>query len=270
MAAEHLEQYMLELVNSERAKADLPPLALNSLLSKAAEAHNNWMVKANKFQHEGQGGSSPTQRMRSAGYIFTGIWESGENLAWTSPKRSIAGFQDEMMVLHNNLMNSTVHRHNILGKSFKEVGLNFQIADRYQGVNGAVLVAQEFALSGPAAFLLGTVFVDKDNDGFYDPGEGVEGVEIEAFTSHGESYKTRTNAMGAYKLVLPPDNYSVSFHGHGVDATKSIVMANRNLKIDLISSQVTAQFAASRKPLQAESARVFLSLGFNDKLTMPK
>ena len=115
MAAEHLEQYMLELVNSERTKADLPPLALNALLSKAGEAHNNWMIKANKFQHAGQGGSNPTQRIRAAGYVLTGTWLTGENIAWTSPRRSIAGFQDEMMLLHTNLMNSTVHRHNILG-----------------------------------------------------------------------------------------------------------------------------------------------------------
>ena len=223
------------------------------------------MIKANKFQHEGQGGSNPTQRIRAAGYVLTGTWLTGENIAWTSPKRSIAGFQDEMVVLHTNLMNSTVHRHNILGKDFREIGLNFQIADRYQGVNGAALIAQEFALAGPTVFLLGTIFVDKDNDGFYDPGEGVPDVEIEAATRNGDRYKTKTNAMGAYRLALPPDTYVVSFHNGNIDATKTVTIGNRNVKLDLMKSQTTAQLAVSRKPLAAERARVILGGGFSDR-----
>lgn len=223
------------------------------------------MIKANKFQHTGQGGSDPTKRIRAAGYVLTGDWRTGENIAWTSPRRSIAGFQDEMMVLHTNLMNSTVHRHNILGKDYREIGLNFQIADRYQGVNGAALIGQTFAWSGPTLFLLGTIFVDKDHDGFYDPGEGVPDVDVEAVTRSGDRYKTKTNAMGAYKLALPPDSYEVSFHNGNIDATKTVVISNRNVKLDLMKSQATAQLAATRKPLAVERARVFLGSGFSER-----
>src|SRR4051812_46327066 len=91
------EQFMLELVNAERAKAGLQPLAFDSSLLASSENHSRWMISADQFSHTGSGGSTPTERMQAAGFQFTGSWSSAENIAWAST-RAPAGLQDEVVL----------------------------------------------------------------------------------------------------------------------------------------------------------------------------
>ena len=78
------EQFMLELINAERAKVGAQPLAAQGDLNASAETHSKWMIAADVFSHTGAGGSTPTQRMTAAGYSFTGSSSSAENIAWAS------------------------------------------------------------------------------------------------------------------------------------------------------------------------------------------
>src|SRR3954452_9264005 len=118
------EQLMLELVNAARAKVGAQPLAFNSSLNSAGDSHTNWMIVTDTFSHTGANGSTPTARMTSAGYAFSGSWASGENIAWAST-RGPAGYQDEVELLHTNLMNSPGHKANILTPTFREIGIGF-------------------------------------------------------------------------------------------------------------------------------------------------
>ena len=70
---------MLELVNRERAKAVVQPLAFDRDLNEAAGRHSQWMINTDTFSHVGAGRSQPHDRMVAAGYTFTGAWASGEN-----------------------------------------------------------------------------------------------------------------------------------------------------------------------------------------------
>src|ERR1044072_2865773 len=99
------EQYLLELINRDRAKVGAQPLAFDSDLNEAADAHTQWMLATDQFSHTGSGGSSPTQRIKDAGYSLSGSWSTGENIAWVSTRQP-AGNQDEIELLHKNLMNS--------------------------------------------------------------------------------------------------------------------------------------------------------------------
>ena len=171
------EQYLLELINSERAKAGVQPLAFDTDLSESAEDHSQWMLATDTFSHTGVGGSTPTARMKDAGYSFNGSWASGENIAWATT-RNPTGTADEVLLLHNNLMNSPGHRANILNGNFREVGLGVEVGD-YRGRESA-FVTENFAKTGSDLFLTGVAFEDQDGDIFYDPGEGLGGVTITA------------------------------------------------------------------------------------------
>ena len=103
------------------------------------------MIGTDTFSHIGLSGSSPTDRMRNAGYAFSGTWASAENIAWAST-RDPAGYQDEVQLLHTNLMNSPGHKANILNGTYREIGIGFQTG-AYQTWDGA-FVTQNFALSG--------------------------------------------------------------------------------------------------------------------------
>ena len=49
------EQYMLELVNRERAKAGVQPLAFDGDLNQSADRHSRWMISTDTFSHTGAG-----------------------------------------------------------------------------------------------------------------------------------------------------------------------------------------------------------------------
>lgn len=226
------EQYLLELINSERAKVGAQPLAFDGDLNEASESHSQWMIGTDTFSHTGAGGSSAGQRMTAAGYAFTGSWAWGENIAYATT-RSPAGYQDEVLLLHTNLMNSSGHRANILNDNYREVGLGFEVGD-YGGRESA-FVTEDFARSGSSALLTGVAFDDKDGDHFYDVGEGLGGLTLTAVSSTGATYTTTTYGSGGYDLALPPATYTVTFSGAGIDTTSmQTTIGSKNVKLDLI------------------------------------
>lgn len=146
--ASEFEMQMLALINSARAANGLPPLVINARLNSSAELHSRWMLQTDVFSHTGANGSTAGQRMQAAGYVFSGNWTNGENIAWQS-ERGAAGIADDVINLHNALMNSADHRANILNANFTEIGIGIEIGQFT--VNGivypAVIVTQNFARS---------------------------------------------------------------------------------------------------------------------------
>ena len=225
------EQLMLELVNAARAKAGAQPLAFNSALNTSADAHSAWMIATDTFSHTGSGGSSPTQRMTTAGYAFSGTWASAENIAWAST-RAPSGYQDEVQLLHTNLMNSPGHKANILNGTFREIGIGFDTG-AYQGWNGA-FVTENFAKSGSKVFLTGVALDDRDGDRFYDVGEGLSGLTVTAVGSTG-AHTAATGTAGGYSLALSAGTYKVTFSGAGITpVTKTVTIGAKNVKLDLV------------------------------------
>lgn len=226
------EQYLLELINAERAKTGAQPLAFDNDLSEAAENHDRWMLSADVFSHTGSGGTSPTTRMKAAGYTLSGSWATGENIAWATT-RAPTGYTDEVKLLHTNLMNSSGHRANILNPNFREVGLGYEVGD-YKGRSSA-FVTEDFAKTGSDLFLTGVAFDDKDGDRFYDPGEGLGAVTVTAKNAAGQTFKTTTSAAGGYDLVLKPGTYTVTFSGANIaTSTQTATIGTKNVKKDLI------------------------------------
>ncbi len=251
------EQYFLELVNRARANpgaeasrlgidlnqglaagtiADTAkqPLAMNQFLNDSAQAHSDWMLATDTFSHTGANGSSAGDRMKAAGYAFTGSWTWGENISirWGGGSGVSAATVESF---HDGLFKSAGHRTNILKDAFKEVGIGIGVGE-YKGSNG-VDATQNFARSGTAVFLTGVAFDDKDGDRFYDPGEGLGGVDIAAKSSAGASYQIKTWDAGGYQLALPAGDYTVTFSGGGLAApvTKTAKIGTANVKLDLDS-----------------------------------
>ena len=248
------EQYLLELINAERAKAGVQPLAFDNDLSEAAEGHSKWMLAADVFSHTGSGGSTATARMKAAGYTLQGSWATGENIAWATT-RTPTGYQDELKLLHTNLMNSSGHRANLLNPNFREVGLGFEVGD-YRGRSSAMLT-EDFGKTGTDLFLTGVAFDDRDNDRSYDLGEGLGGITVTAKNASGQLFKTTTSAAGGYDLVLKPGTYTVTFSGADVaTSTQTATIGSKNVKKDLIDPVITSgtlSAAASADDPEADS-----------------
>jgi uncharacterized protein YkwD len=105
---------VLCLLNAERAKHGLHPLARNLLLELSSQRHSDDMATRKFFSHDTPEGIDPQARIKAAGYPLS--W-TGENLymgtnAAASPVEALDGW-----------MNSPGHRENILRPQFTQVGV---------------------------------------------------------------------------------------------------------------------------------------------------
>lgn len=241
------EQYMLELINAERAKAGVPPLAFDGDLNEAAEGHSAWMIATDTFSHTGANGSSAGDRMTAAGYAFSGSWAWGENIAWVST-RAPAGLQDEVDLLHTNLMNSAGHRANLLSGTFREIGIGFEVG-QYGSYEGA-FVTQNFALTASNPFLTGVAFDDLDGDLRYDIGEGLGNLTVSVRNdASGAQVSTTTAGAGGYDFELAAGSYTVTFSGGGfATTTRQVTIGTQNVKLDLVDPVASGSGAPAPSP----------------------
>lgn len=121
-----LEIRMLELINNERKKAGLQSMAFDRKLANVAFRHSSDMLQRGYFSHYSPEGKSPFDRLR-AGRVSYSI--AGENLALAQTLQSA----------HEGLMESPVHKANILSVSFGRTGISILDA----GAHG-IIVTQNF------------------------------------------------------------------------------------------------------------------------------
>jgi len=264
------DQYMLELINAARANpqneanvllnGDLnqglpagtitadakPPLTFDFELWRAAYDHSQWMLDNNVFSHTGRDGSSPTQRMQSAGYILSPPWSTGENIAY----RGTTGTPDLVQFTknnHDNLFVSPGHRRNLMSGSFEEVGVS-NVAGRFNNYN-AVMTTQNFAYSGNRGpFITGVVYTDAVNDNdFYDAGEGLSGIIITAEDKQNPANLFTTTSLGAGGFTLDVNAntvYKVTFSGDlrgdgtSMTAVYEVSVNTENVKQDCVSDKL--------------------------------
>ncbi len=116
---EAIREAVLCLVNREREAHGESPLVVNAKLAHAAQNHSEDMASGDYFSHYAPDGSSPLDRMRATGYIYSPElgYEVGENIAWgtlwlASPQSIVSSW-----------MASPEHRANILNAGYRETGI---------------------------------------------------------------------------------------------------------------------------------------------------
>ncbi|SHF12673.1 CAP domain-containing protein [Desulforamulus putei] len=124
-----LQQQVVDLVNIERAKYGLKPLAAKQDLTDVAMLKAQDMYKNRYFSHTSPTYGSPFDMMRKFGIYYTA---AGENIAM-GQKTAAQVMQD--------WMNSPGHRANILNSNYNEIGVGV-----YQSYTGyGYIWVQEFA-----------------------------------------------------------------------------------------------------------------------------
>jgi serralysin len=178
--ATDLEHYMLTLVNQERTSRGLDPLLMEQNLNTSADAHSEWMTRANIFAHEGDNGSSATDRMLAADMDLTAPWKTAENLAATSVTGTDS-YIDEIDRMHVGLMESPGHRANILDPDLDYVGIGLAFGPLSYGTGtpqSSLLITQNFATTNGRADLdlpgsrTGDRLIGNSGDDYIDGGAG--------------------------------------------------------------------------------------------------
>ena len=118
--AGELEQEVFTLVNAERNKNGLNTLEWNESLADLARLHSRDMASRKFFGHRGSDGSMVDDR---ADRIGLGIWRSiGENIAY------MRGYDGPAQLAVQKWLESTAHRKNLLGATWKESAIGVAIA----------------------------------------------------------------------------------------------------------------------------------------------
>jgi uncharacterized protein YkwD len=115
-----VEASTLCLVNQVRGQHGLPALVENTDLQASADQHNNDMVNADYFAHNGPGGDTPLSRIQATGYLAdpNASYVIGENIAWgtlnlATPNSIVTAW-----------VNSPEHLANILNASYTDTGMS--------------------------------------------------------------------------------------------------------------------------------------------------
>lgn len=125
------QRRLLCLMNHARARAGLAPLHPNQCLHRVAARHAHDMVNRHYFAHTTPNGWDPSRRARASGYVpHAAAWIVGENIAW-----GVAGAASAGWVFHA-WMHSPEHRHNILSRHYRDVGIGVAPGVPVRGFHG--------------------------------------------------------------------------------------------------------------------------------------
>lgn len=239
------------------------PLSSNAQLLQAARAHSQDMLARNFFAHNNPDGDSPFDRIKTAGYNFQ---TAGENLAFRGTTDTIDEISTSLK-LHEDLFVDVDypdrgHRVNILKPDFKEVGIGLVFGRFTQDgttFNSGMVTTDFASRSNSLPILLGVVYDDRNNDQFYNAGEGLAAVKIEIAETSDE---TTTVSAGGYGLELPENSdYSITFsHPDFGSVIKNVHIDQDNVKVDALLSEF------SNNPINNQSQCASFS---NNQLTLP-
>jgi len=112
------EKLLLDLINQERAKNNIPPLAADPELMKVARTKADDMTKNNYFSHYSPTYGSPFDMMRQFGISFKA---AAENIAGNSTVEGAV----------SSWMKSEGHRNNILNPNYNYTGIGISKSTKY-------------------------------------------------------------------------------------------------------------------------------------------
>ncbi len=213
----------LELMMDEFAALDpQPPAAFDTRLYAAALDHSLDLIDRDAQDHQGQ-----FSRVSDAGFHYV----SGRGSVFSYTRSAIHGHAGFNIDWGGNdgsgMQTGRGHRQAIMG-NYPNVGLAaVPDSDPTTSVGPLVVTANYMWASTSYLdhfnrFLVGTVWEDLDEDGVYDPGEGIGGVVVQP---EGEPYYAVSASAGGYAVpVTRSGSIVVAFSGSGVGSACDAVV----------------------------------------------
>ncbi|GAA5122863.1 hypothetical protein JIN84_10635 [Luteolibacter yonseiensis] len=232
-------------VNLNRVKQDFsgyavrPPLTFHPDLLAAARRHSTDMAKKNFQSHTGSDDSSPTGRVKAAGYDPISVNENIFSKSVQTPLYAHVGLNVDWGPYPNGVQSTPIHRQTIMGLAgydFREIGIGIVARTGSNATkNGKFAITQNFASrQNSPNFLVGVVYSDTNGNGSYDPNEGLSGVKV---TPQVGGWFAETSTSGGYAIPFPeaPGASSVVFSGGSLPRplTRDFSLTDRNVKLDL-------------------------------------
>ena len=230
----------LDLLQNEFVGYDAkPPAAFDVRLYKAAKAHSDYLISIDDQNHTDQ---------------FNRI--DDENFSYTRARGNVFSYSLSAMYGHaafnvdwgpdgddgSGMQATRGHRLAIMSidGDYTNVGIAAVPESNFATTAGPLVITGNYCEANTSAanhynrFLVGTVWTDKDDDNFFDPGEGIGDVTV--MPDQG-TYYAITSSAGGYALpITAPGTYEVTFAGSALsgDVVKTVRIGNDSALLDLV------------------------------------
>lgn len=220
-----------------------PPLAWHKGLIQAALNQSNYQISIDSQTHDRPPGQTFGSSFTDAGYggyngiaenIYAysrSIWHShaGLNVDWGGPDVNNDGVQDHMG--HRK----TLMDYEDKGYIYREIGIAVVPENNTDTSLGPLVITQDYGMKWGTSFLVGTVYIDANHNGVYDPGEGQGGVTI--MPDQGDYYAT-TSSSGAYTIPLEGRTGALTISSSPNTTAEvielTIVLTPENRRVDIV------------------------------------
>ncbi|MEL7347904.1 MAG: CAP domain-containing protein [Pseudomonadota bacterium] len=215
------------------------PVAWNEALGQSAFTHSQLMVDYDRQSHNLPGEPGLGDRITNGGYV-----------GWTAAAENVFGYAVDPLHGHaayfidwgfglDGLQDPAGHRLAILNPTYTEVGIGHIVLPDDGRDLGPAANTQHFATQPGDPILTGVLMDDLDGDAFYDIGEGLGGVTVEAVGQAG-TFRTTSYDSGGYSLALPAGTYTVAAFGDALPGrfSTTVTIDTENVKLDIIAADV--------------------------------
>ncbi|MFO1523072.1 MAG: hypothetical protein U1G05_13730 [Kiritimatiellia bacterium] len=196
-----------------------PPLAPHRLINEACDKHSRDMAETLLVQHNSPSAnyfplnSAPMQRQTVQGYangvsgFIENIVSGGSGSTGGYPAEAVAPARAHDLLVVDTGVASRGHRKMILNGNAREIGLGYYQRRLLQVIGGTSYLVtrdyytQDVGLRAAWSFFTDTVFHDANQNGKYDQGEGVGGIEVRlAVNGVAGAWFDRSNPSGSFAV----------------------------------------------------------------------
>jgi hypothetical protein len=212
-----------------------PPAAFDVRLYNAAKAHSDYLIGIDDQTHTGQ-----FDRIDAAGFDYT----SFAGIVFSYSEHTVyghAGFNIDWGPGSDGTQDPPGHRNAIMSVSVNYTNVGYAVVAESdpatevgpQVITGNLCYANTGAADHYNRFLVGTVWIDRNGNDQYDPGEGIGGVRVEP--DQGDFFAVTANS-GGYAIPLTAEaTYGVTFSGSMITmpVNRTVAVAANSLLLDL-------------------------------------
>jgi uncharacterized protein YkwD len=212
----------------------VPPFAFDPHLLASSRVHSLDMADNGFQEHDGSAGDTFSDRISSAGYDYSFIEENIFAYAKSIPYCNAA-----LLIDWGNP--DLGHRSALLDLDGAARDIGVSVIEKPNGPNGVgpLVVTEDFGqpLSDPRRYIVGVAYRDENQNGLYDAGEGVAGLNV--VPASGDTYAV-TGASGGYAIPFSPNPKTGSVKVQIQSAAGAVLhegevtLAGVNVKIDFV------------------------------------
>jgi uncharacterized protein YkwD len=212
-----------------------PPVAFDVRLYNAAKAHSDYLISIDGQTHDGW-----SQRIDAAGFDYT----TAANIVYSYSEHTIyghAGFNIDWGPGTDGTQDPPGHRYAIMSVNYDYTNVGYAVVTESnpntavgpQVITGNMAYAYTATAGHFNRFLVGTVWVDGNGNGQYDPGEGIGGVTVEPVPG---TYFAVTSDSGGYAVpITAAGTYEVTFSGSSITTpvARTVTVGSTSVLLDL-------------------------------------